>query len=128
MIVKDKYITKYRAQKLLFNFLWIFQIDICGNLLCGQFCFLWHRRWNLKIWQVQASPCGLMVKLSMLYFGSRGSVPRCGPSSLACQWPCCGGGSHTKKEKIKDDSQQILAQGKYSSTKTNDKFYLREPK
>ena len=42
-------------------------------------------------------PCGLMVKVGMLCFGSPGSVPGCGPT------PPVGGHAHTKWRKTGTD-------------------------
>ena len=54
---------------------------------------------NLKNY-FEASPGG---KFSTLRFGGLGSIPRCGPAPLVCQWPCCGGGSHTKRGSLAAD-------------------------
>ena len=42
---------------------------------------------------------GLVVKFGTLCFGAPGSVPRHGSTPLICQWPCCDGGSPTKKKR-----------------------------
>ena len=48
----------------------------------------------------RANPGGLVVKFGALCFGGLLSVSGCGPTPLVCQWPCCGGGSHTKRAKL----------------------------
>ena len=45
----------------------------------------------------------LVVKFGMLHFSRPGSVPGGGPTLLVCQWPCCGGGSHTKRGRLAVD-------------------------
>ena len=76
-----------------------------------------------------ASPRGLVVKFNAFCFASPGSVPGCGPIPLIYQWPCCGGGSHTKRGRLardvtlgqiflskkEEDWQQMLTQGESSS-------------
>ena len=77
-------------------------------------------RWKvlLKNPRPGASPSGLVVKFGTLCFGGPISVSRHGPTPLTCQWPGCGGGSHTKKA---DNWQQMLPQGESSSAKINKK-------
>ena len=47
---------------------------------------------------------GLVVKLIVLCLSSPGLVPGYGPTPLICQWPCCDGGSHTKRGLVADVS------------------------
>ena len=74
---------------------------------------LCSQRDPLKTNSIRAS---LVVEFSGLCFSGPGLVPGRGPTPLVCQWPCCHGGSHTKKE---EDWQQILAQGESSSENNN---------
>ena len=54
-----------------------------------------------------------MVKFGVLHFGGPGLVPGLGPIRLICQWPCCGGGSQTKRGRLAAN----VAQGESSSPK-----------
>ena len=72
----------------------------------------------------QARPSGLVVKFCAFHFGILGSVPRYRPTPLICQWPCCGGSSHTKEE----DWQEMLARGKSSSAKRKSMVLLYQQK
>ena len=49
------------------------------------------------------SPSGLVVEFGALCFGGLGSVPRCGPTPLVCQWSCCGSNSHAKRGRLATD-------------------------
>ena len=63
--------------------------------MCSSMCFILFSVFRKA--DVRARPGGLVVKFAALCFGNPGLVPGCKPTPLVCQWPCCGGGSHTKK-------------------------------
>ena len=69
--------------------------------------------------EIRASTNGLVVKFCALHFGGPGLVPRHGPTPLVCQWPCCGGSSHTKKGRLAVDvsSGQIFLSKKKKKKK-----------
>ena len=75
--------------------------------------------WCLKHHTARASSGGLVVRFGMLRFNGPDSVPRHGPAPLVCQWPCCGGGSHTKRRRLAVDVSEgeiFLSKKKKSNT------------
>ena len=76
---------------------------------------------------VGASPDGLIVMFGMLHFGSLSSVSGCGLISLVCQWPCYGGGSHTKTGRLAADvssGESFSAGEKKRETKNDPAYYI----
>ena len=72
----------------------------CKNDTTDEEIWLFLDTKHLKIITGWASPSGLVVKLGTLRFSGPGSVPGHGTTTLICQWPCCGGSSHTKRERL----------------------------
>lgn len=58
---------------------------------------------HLRLRKSWASPRGLGVNFGVLLCGGLSSIPSCEPTSLLCQWPCCGGGLHTKRRRLATD-------------------------
>ena len=52
-----------------------------------------------------------MVKFGVLCFGGPGWVPGHRPTPLVRQWPCCGGSSCTKRERLATDVSSGISSG-----------------
>ena len=70
-------------------------LRMCQSRLFLSYSKLWFRAPKKILGLFRASPSGLVVKFGALHFGSPRWSARAQTFSIH-QWPCCGGGSHTK--------------------------------